>query len=257
MAKYDPEAQLDHYKFWEIDPKDYQRDVDLKDQFDVNEELPLPQTLERLVWIANPVEKEFNHKVHGIKHPDAHLLGYFFTAKPQKPRWVVIQNQLNPKPVLWKLGDPTMLLLPASKVHEGAPPKPPTDVGHFECYLVTKADPAGGVVLEDQFDKIVGKKETLTTLEPAFFCVPVSKDGEEIVHPNAHLALYDIALEERTSLRKLGKTIKVSARDQFKTWDDLTVLQSLMLGVPTDKQKWGEGEPPRDVIPPDSDDITG
>jgi hypothetical protein len=254
MNDYNAETEVDHYKFWEIEPQTFGRGVKLEGQFD--DKKPIQQQLEQLTWIANPAEKEFNGKIHPITRPVAHLLGYFFTPADQQPaRWVLIKNQLSTKQVVWTLGNPTMLLLPASKVHTGNPPAPPNDVDHFECYLVTKAaSVAGPVVIEDQFDKnIIKKKEKLSTLEPAFFCVPVSKNGGAIIHKKAHLALYDIAQQDRTSLQKIGKVIKVSCRDQFKVWN-VDVKESIMIGVPTEKKNWGEGEPPKDLVPPDDGD---
>jgi hypothetical protein len=237
MPDYNPETELDHFKFWSIKPKDFKRDLTLMGQFD--EEKAIPQALERLDWIGNPVEKTFEQKHHGILHPEAHLLGYFLKQpETQKARWLRVKNQFHKKPVLWKLADPAMLLVPASKVHSGNPPPPPAVVDHFECYLVRDAAAvAGPVSLEDQFDKILKKKEEIKTLDPAFFCVPVSKNGEPIRNPKAHLALYDIS--DRVVPEK---PIGVAARDQFKSWD-LEVVESLMLGVPTEKVDWGEGEP--------------
>jgi hypothetical protein len=53
---------------------------------------------------------------------------------------------------------------------------------------------AKDVVLEDQFDVRLKKPKKIAKLEPAFFGVPVSKNGEKLINVDMHLALYDIAL---------------------------------------------------------------
>jgi hypothetical protein len=228
VRRYDPESVLDHFKIWKVKRKEFSRDVTLKGQFDSK---TMPAALETVEWLANPVSKNDGK----ILNEKAHLVGYFLKQPSEQPaRWVVIKNQFHLKPIHWRLTDPAVLLVPASKVHSGEPPKPPADLDHFECYIVAGGEAAGQhFILEDQFDLKRGKSEKISKVEPAFFCVPVSKNGERIVNPAAHLALYDIT--PRTPY-----VTRVITRDQFGVLE-LEVEESLMVGVPTEKVEWGEG----------------
>jgi hypothetical protein len=235
MLEYKPESELDHFKFWKVKPKDFSKTVSLKGQFDGD---AISQTLERLEWIANPVDKTHKEKRHEAQHQDAHLLGCFLAQPTTQPaHWVKFQNQLYDKPEVWQLAAPVMLLVPASKVYTGNPPDWPKTLSHFQCYLVRDAEPVNGpVLLEDQFDRKRDQKEDIKTLDPAFFCLPVTKDKEQIHNPRAHLALYDLG-------PRATYAVTVFARDQFGK-RELEVEESLMLGVPTEKLQWGKGKRP-------------
>jgi hypothetical protein len=241
MKEYDPESELVHFKFWKVTPRNLDVEVKLRGQFDGE---PIPQVLDRLEWIANPVNKTHEGKHHNSHGSNEHFLGYFLKQQTTQPmRWVKFQNQLDAQPVFWQLADPTVLLVPASKVHEGDPPEPPKTVSHFECYLVRNAPRVNAAIqLDDQFDRRLGRPEKVRTLEPAFFCVPVSKNAEEPVHPKVHLALYDLD-------KKVPYKATVFARDQFNLWK-IEVEESIMLGVPTQKLDWGKGKAPQSGTAP-------
>jgi hypothetical protein len=225
-----PESKLEHFKIWLVAEKEFRREVKLLGQFD--EERRKTEHLENLVWLANPVKKE-----RKVENEKSHLVGYNL-AQPEKPgpeRWVILTNQFHQakERTKWTLGDAAVLLVPASKVAKGEPP-PPTDIDHFECYVVKGPKAFDRAVrLEDQIDKKRDRVEEIKKLEPAFFCVPVSKDGGKIVHPDVHLALYD--LEPRV---KLKEPLNYTTRDQFRTFE-LRVLESVMLAVPSQKLDWG------------------
>lgn len=64
---------------------------------------------------------------------------------------------------------------------------------HFKCYRVDLEDPRPGefsgqhkVTLDDQFEQELGA----TVRRPEMLCNPVSKNGEEIQNPDAHLVCY-------------------------------------------------------------------
>ncbi len=225
----EPESKLDHFKIWLVKEKEFSRDVTLEGQFD--EEVKKQKHLEKVVWIANPVKK----KSFAPRRESAHLVGYYLTPpkNPGPQRWVILSNQFHKEQdrTKWTLGDPELLLLPASKVEKGDPPPPPTDLDHFECYVVKNATSIDEAFkLEDQFDKKLKKIEEIKKIEPAFFCVPVSKNGGKRVNPHVHLALYDIT--PRVDIN--DAPISVIARDQFGKLE-LKVLESLMLAVPSQK----------------------
>jgi hypothetical protein len=71
------------------------------------------------------------------------------------------------------------------------------------------------------------------------FGVPVSKNGERLINVDTHLALYVIT--PRTSSG--NPPIKVITRDQFGALE-MTVKESLLLAVPSEKHKWAEGKSP-------------
>jgi hypothetical protein len=66
-----------------------------------------------------------------------------------------------------------------------------TDLDHFRCYIVSQQtpQPATTVTLSDQFRSDV----TLTVNEPLQFCAPTDRDGNGILHPEAHLTMYGAA----------------------------------------------------------------
>jgi hypothetical protein len=152
---------------------------------------------------------------------------------------VVLANQFHAEKdkTTWRLGDPAVLLLPASKDYKDNPPDPPADSDHYECYIVRDADKLGfdeTLTLEDQFDTKIGKGvEKIERLEPAFFAVPVSKNGGKVKNRDVHLALYNIF--PKRDARK--SRIAPFTRDQFGMLH-LEVEESLMLAVPTRKIAW-------------------
>ncbi|HUD89178.1 MAG TPA: hypothetical protein VMR17_22215 [Xanthobacteraceae bacterium] len=228
-------APANHFKIWKVTTKTAGRGVTLRGQFDKLNQDAVLQTVE---WLANPVKKNDE----AVGDPKQHLVGYSLKTAPAPKRWVILSNQFHkPKDqTLWHLGDLAALLVPASKVYQGDAPQPPTDLDHYACYVVEQPQAfAQGVVLEDQFDVRLKRLEKIAKLEPAFFGVPVSKNGEKLINVDMHLALYDIAPKADS-----GKPpIKVITRDQFGVLE-LTVEESLMLAVPSEKLKWAEGKGP-------------
>lgn len=82
------------------------------------------------------------------------------------------------------------------------PQMPPHTVDQFICYVVRQSAPVDRkLTLVDQFDRRREKVERITSLEPAFFAVPVSKNREPIVNPAVHLAIYDITPTDIPSVK--------------------------------------------------------
>lgn len=218
-----PPHAIDHYKLWKVKSIPQQRSVKLKGQFDTDTWEARVASLE---YLGNPVEKN----TEPILKPDWHLTGYAIKAAPQPPRMVVIDNQFRKGEQL-KIGDAAWLLLPASKSLEGRAPEPPREADHYVCYAVQPSDPVTTpVTLVDQFDKKRNDKEEIKQLSAAFFCVPVSKNGEQIYREKEHLAVYKLDPPD-------PYPITVSTADQFGP-QRLSVVQSEFLAVPTFKTDW-------------------
>lgn len=116
-------------------------------------------------------------------------------------------------------------------------------IDHYVCYQVLRAGrPRGGCILEDQFDRHQQHVEQIGVLRPAFFGVPVSKNGEKIVDPDTHLAIYLIQ-----PTMELRPQIRVTVLDQFHPNLDpalnLVALKSAMLAVPSRKLGWTDDLP--------------
>jgi len=107
---------------------------------------------------------------------------------------------------------------------------------HFKCYPIQDTPPINEFVeLHDQFDDQTGIVEQVLVHRAVIFCNPVQKQfpvgaaPTPIQHPNAHLKMYWIG-PPTTALPQRSVVIL----NQFGT-QQLTVLQPLLLGVPTRK----------------------
>jgi hypothetical protein len=214
---------VDHFKVYEVDPVTVNQQVYLRNgQFDPD---PVGVTLDKLLYFANPVEKNDEK----IKDRNAHFTWYHFDqSAPQ--RSVTFDNQFDPQigQQTWTLGDLQYLLVPAYK--QEADLSPPRDLDHYKAYAVL--DPLGpmpiSVVLTDQFDPRFGGSQTVKELTPAFFCVPVQKNEHEISHPEEDLAVY------RFDPPPVVPQFEVPVKDQFGQ-QVLRVIQPLFLCVPSFK----------------------
>jgi hypothetical protein len=234
MPGQEPLERFNHYKLWKAETKEFRpAAVTLKGQFDKE---ATKNSLRSFGWIANPAQKTFRDKTSPIVNAEAHLLGYLLALQDEPARWASLKNQLSPEAVTWTLGPPEILLVPSSKAHQGKPPAPPRTIDHFECYRAKGPTVKGPVILQDQFDALLKTKETLQSLTPVLFGVPVSKNGEPLLHPTIHLAIYEFESPP------LKTPIPVTAADQFGI-HLVEALGSVMLAVPTAKIKWGVGHP--------------
>lgn len=218
-----PKHEIDHYKIWKVKSVPFPRPVKLKGQFD---DAAWEARVASVEYLGNPVEKNGEP----ILKPDWHLVIYRLDAPAQPPRAVTIENQFRRGEVL-RITDAAWLMLPASKKLEGEPPEPPKEADHYLCYTVLQTDPVKGPVkLMDQIDRKRQKTEEIGTLWPAFFCVPVSKDGGPIYKPKEHLTIYRLDPPDAYAITAL-------------TWDQfgrqkLAVERSEFLAVPTSKLDW-------------------
>lgn len=231
-----PESVLDHFKGWEVHEKPFEHAVTLRDQFTPTDS-KLSAHVRSIQWILNPVRKN-GSKLH---YPHTHLTGYLIALDhPVKPHIVHIKNQFTKGEwVEWHLVQPDHLLLPASKLlgDKEIPPSIPKEVDHFLCYRVDAPSLETKKVLEDQFDVLLKKKEEIAHLNPRFLAVSAKKlsDGHiELLHPEAHLAIYAISPQLAAPVKP---PLLISTHDQFNKWKGLTVVRSLFLAVPSLK-KW-------------------
>lgn len=238
MPLTSPESVLDHFKGWEIHEKPFEHKVTLRDQFTLGD-TKLSAHVRAIHWICNPVRKNDSK----LLHPRAHLTGYLIALdKEVKSHLVQIKNQFTKGEwVPWHLLQPDHLLLPASKLlgDKEVPSTIPRVVDHFLCYRVDAPSIETKKVLVDQFDAALRKKEEIVHLNPRFLAVPARKleDGHmEILHPEAHLAIYAISPQLAAPVRP---PMLISTNDQFSKWKGLTVVRSLFLAVPSLK-KWDE-----------------
>jgi len=216
-----------HFKFWSTLTDDkFETRVTLKGQFDKER---WRASVSSWVLIGNPVIKN----EEPVPDRVTHLVAYRIKAETQPRRTVVISNQVQ-REGRFLIGQPVLLLLPAAKSF--APAKPErvqSPLDHFVCYQILEPPVIRRPYrLEDQFDVRLKKPERIDELKPELFCVPVSKNGEEIHDPRTHLTLYAIAPPT-----KLERPFVVNVRDQFGL-HELRAVASRFLGVPTLKKGW-------------------
>jgi hypothetical protein len=232
MSTIDPQICVDHYNFWTTEVFGVQQRVQLKGQFD---ETPLEYLLSQVNFIGNPVKKERpGHETEDIHHPKVHLLAYDIVPPPPPPpptRTVRIRNQFTgDAPFTWELGPPHFLLVPARKALLGEPTPetpPPPRVDHYLCYDAKGPEIKDQeVFLTDQFATVVNRD-----LVPLFLGVPVDKNGEGILHPDVHLAIYTLVPPN-----PLPAPITVQTKDQLQAFDQLQVFENVWLGVPSLKE---------------------
>jgi hypothetical protein len=223
------DSRVDHFKLWKVDEVGFQMPVTLKGQFDRRK---WAAQIESVQYIGNPVRK--NNEP--IRNPNTHLVAYFLKQadKPGPRRWVTLANQFGD--ARWRLSDPVFLLVPAGKAFPPRVPAKPAAglLDHFLCYLVHKPTAfQKNLTLVDQFDLKRETVERITELEPAFFAVPVEKNGEKIVNAKTHLAIYDITPHETAQ-----PPFTVATQDQLRG-GTLKATESMLLAVPSEKKEWG------------------
>jgi hypothetical protein len=217
---------LDHFRVHEVDPIAIGEVVRLTDQFDAAAK---EATVETLSYFANPSRKWGGGHTAGIKHGDHHFNWYAISqTQPEPRRTVTFRNQFGQHSV--DVGDPRFLLVPAQKTSDPGSAFP-ADLDHYKCYEVVEvnsASPPPAVNLGDQFG---GQHAAVGN--PVLFCPPVQKerDGQApipILNDFDHLAVYD--------LPPVAQSRAISTKDQFGS-RDLSVIQSVLLIVPTIKQE--------------------
>lgn len=252
----DPEEVISHFKIWDVTPEqmDVSTKVFLTDQ---SQDHKREATTVKLVWLANPVEKNNKERKEKSERPGkkdkkyVHLTGWqmkFASGDDNPPAdtWQ-ISNQLNDnKFETWTIGKPRILLLPAAKggADEKLPGAYPEKKDHYLCYAVEngktiEVDIALTDQIDDKIKKDTGGKATedITKLTPKYFGVPVKKEGvgdpKERINLDAHLAIYELNNKER---RKFS--VQYQVLDQFvpAKGATVTVNESHYLAVPSKKK---------------------
>ena len=163
--------------------------VNLADQFEPNQNYDLVKPPD----LCTPA----NENNQGVLDQQTHLRTYRIKAVAGSPRFlkrhVKVTNQL-PAQQFFDVVKPDLLYVPTAKSLTNPPPLPgPNNVDHYKCYKVkvtsgTPKFPRGiQVTVSDQFRHIAG---TFNVLKPRHLCTPVSKNGEVVHNPNAHLMCY-------------------------------------------------------------------
>ncbi len=203
---------LDHFKCYQAritrgTPKFLPQTVTLTDQFETVDTL-----VRKPATLCNPVSKNTEPTVD----PTAHLACYATkdsrTARFPK-REVIVANQFGEQRVV--VQKPYQLCVPTEKGIVPAPPTPSSlAVDHYRCY---KAKPAKGspvvdgvsVTLADQFEaRQAIVKKCLR------FCTPVSKNGEPLLDPAAHLTCYKLVRDPVDPVPPF-QPIDVNVENQF------------------------------------------
>lgn len=231
MSSIPPEAFVDHYVFWRFLPLGFSQPVTLHDQF---HEAPFDNQFSVVELLGNPARKiRRDHEEEDIHHAKIHLLAYRLVQPidgppPENPP--IVRHQFNRDGERWVLGMATTLLVPARKVLDSEPPPttpPPRRVDHYLCYEVLEAPPVREpLALKDQF----GTTDT-HELRPKLFGVPVNKNNEGYIHPEVHLAIYDLL----PGLHPSPPPPPVNTADQLRRWR-LSAIESIHLGVPCHKE---------------------
>jgi hypothetical protein len=220
-------AEENHFKLYHVEsPGGFEPfDVKLQDQFHKE---PIPAKVIKLAFFANPVEKRHGENFYKIPDPNAHLTWYKIEEE-KKPvlRTVKIENQFGGQ--ILKVSEAMFLLVPTEKIEEGS--SMPKEFNHFKAYKAEGEDiKPVTVYLRDQWDKDLVKYEIKT---PAYFCNPVSKNGEPIYDSKYHLTCYFLDRKEPSP----GAPKSIDTKDQFGK-RQLWPQASFILCVPTKKLSW-------------------
>ncbi|UCE08457.1 MAG: hypothetical protein JSW07_10720, partial [bacterium] len=222
-----PVFRIDHFKVYKIDSLAaiIPIHVDLKDQFaKTSAGVSSPE------YFANPVSKNGQRIIDSTAHLAWHKL---VDDTPVESRAIRVINQFGK--FRWKLGKAVYLLVPTHKIEKGS--QFPEKLDHFKCYEILAGEELQRkVILEDQFDRKLNRKEKVVVEKPLFFAVPVSKNGGEIFNKSDHLACYHIAPNPTPT-----DSMKVSFENQFGK-GTLTTRESYMLCVPSKKYVLKEGK---------------
>lgn len=221
-----PSFELQHFRIYEVERVPVEHRVKLTDQLDPAAK---EARLEVLDHFANPSRKVHAGHTAGIDDPDHHFNGYVIDQPQQEPRRTVrFRNQFGQHSV--DIRDPRSLLVPAHKTsHPGS--AFPERLDHYKCYEITEvnsAPPLPVVTLGDQF----GSQAGIQVGAPVLFCIPAVKEreGEDpkpLFNEDDHLTIYE--------LPPMPHQQQITSRDQFDE-QPLTVLRSVRLAVPTEKQ---------------------
>ena len=232
MVSIDPQACTDHYAFWRLrEPRKVAFPVRLRDQFHKDD---VSRRLVNVTHLGNPARKtRKGREEEDIHQAKVHLLAYGIDnfIPPDKDSKVIVRNQFTGSDGhTWVLGEAPLLLVPARKSHDEVPTTPPPPrVDHFLCYKVVDFEGPGieeTIGVADQFGP-----SDVEYLRPLFLGVPADKNGEGLLHPDVHLAIY-----EMTPPLRPPAFLSVNTADQVQPHKELLAEERVWLGVPSLKQ---------------------
>lgn len=225
-----PEFEIDHFRFYEVEPVGVEFKVRLTDQF---APVAKPAKLVRLTHFGNPSRKVHAGFETGVKRPDDHLTWYDIDQPAPEPRRTIrFVNQFGQHSVDTR--NALSLLVPTWKTsHEGS--EFPERLDHYKCYQVIRVNVAPGlpvVLLGDQF----GSQQNVQLIGPRFFCQPALKQREgfeekPIFDKETHFAVYRATQQDRQ--------VEFTTKDQFGEYE-LKTRRTAMFAVPTIKQVFVE-----------------
>lgn len=225
-----PTFDIDHFRFYEVEPKAAEFGFELTDQF-----APAAKKARtrRLTHFGNPSRKVHAGFETGIKRSDDHLTWYELDQPEPEPRRTVrFRNQFGQHSVDTR--KPRSLLVPTWKTsHEGS--EFPEKLDHYKCYQVIQVNTAPNLpplLLGDQF----GSQDNVQLTGPRYFCLPALKrrEGHEerpIVDEKTHYAVYLATQEPRE--------VDFTSRDQFGDYE-LRSRRTAFFAVPSIKQVFVE-----------------
>jgi hypothetical protein len=178
--------------------------------------------------LCAPADKS-GEDVTAPDHPD-HLTGYSLQPRTNFPerRHQVIVNQFGT--LTADLIDLDFLLVPTGKSTSGPPVGYVPAVDHFECFRTIRAHfTKSGIDVEDQFGT-----RTVDVRRPTRLCVPVDKDGEGILVPNANLLCYRVSGQPRVNGAHVFTTNQFGS-DEYNVGAvrELCVPSQLIASAPT------------------------
>ncbi|MDX1503958.1 MAG: hypothetical protein R3325_16485 [Thermoanaerobaculia bacterium] len=225
-----PTFEIDHFRFYEVEPQPAEAEVALKGQFDDDF---VRARVERVTHFGNPSRKVHAAHETGVKRPDDHFTWYTIDQQREEPRRTIrFRNQFGQYSVDTRKA--RALLVPTQKTsHAGS--AFPDRLDHYKCYQVIRLNTAPAtpaLLLGDQF----GSQQGVAIIGPRFFCVPVVKrhPGHEtrpLFDEETHYAVYLATQQPRP--------VEITTRDQFGE-RELSVLETAFFAVPTIKQVFVE-----------------
>jgi hypothetical protein len=156
-----PDTMQNHFKTWQVEPKDTLITVVVEDQF-MQDDI----TLDRIDFLSNPTRKDSFEIVDDFEH-----LTWYRAHGRDTLLELEYSNQFGTDIV--RIDSVQYLLLPTAK--EDYPF--PESLDHYKAYRIQ--DPVTfdrTVELEDQFDILYGAPEFIETLKPIYFLTPALKN---------------------------------------------------------------------------------
>ncbi len=227
-----PDTTHNHYKTWRVTPWTIGTARRVVDQF-MDDNLQILQ----LEYLSNPVRKivfgPIVSDTFKISDPDDHLTWYRANGRDTLIR-VEYVNQFESTKI--EIDSVKYLLVPAQK--DGH--LPPDSVDHYKAYRIRNPQAISvPIQLEDQFDRLMGTVENVTSLMPVYFLTPCQKYNasglpEPTYDMSTHYVAYIIPPMNYTAQPRF-------ITDQFLANRTIDVFNSQYLLVPT--RKIGTGQP--------------